>query len=341
MSHGHRPAFSLMACLSLVLASACGSEPGSATADERAALATRNQPRIGPVLPVAVVPRPVGTDFSEGIAVSKHGDVYFGLALSGGIYRRAPGGAISLIARLPTGNGVLLGLALDERDVLYAALASFDDSTSGVWSIAEGGMPELIMAMGAATIPNALAFDEQGNLYATDSAGTIWRLARDGTGAVWSASELLRGIVGSHGFATGIGANGIAYRQRALYVMNSDTGRVVRVGIARDGTAEPAQIWFGGGGIVLGDGIQFDAKGNLYVADQDGNQLVRITPQGVLEVLVTANQSPLFLFPTSLAFGRRAGDQRTLYITAPSAFVSADGVDVVSVENDIPGVPLP
>src|SRR4051794_25088624 len=184
MSHGHRPYFWLIlaACLCLALVSACGSETGSATADERAALATRGHPRIGPVLPVAVVPRPIGTDFSEGIAVSKHGDLYFGLALSGGIYRRAPDGAVSLFARLPTGNGVLLGLALDESDVLYAALTSFDDASSGVWRIAQGGTSDLVMAMGAAALPNALAFDEQGNLYATDSSGTVWRLARDGTG---------------------------------------------------------------------------------------------------------------------------------------------------------------
>jgi sugar lactone lactonase YvrE len=307
------------------------------------AIGHRHDTVPGPVMPVAVVPRPVSTDFSEGIAVSKHGDIYFGLALSGGIYRRAPDGALSLLAQLPTGGGVLLGLALDHRDVLHAALASFDDATSGVWRVGPDGATQRILAMPGDALPNALAFDEDGDLYVTDSAGgAIWRLGRNGAGSIWAVSDLLRGFPGGHGFPSGVGANGIAHRQRAFYTVNTDTGRIVRVGISREGSAEPPTIWFDGSGLlVTGDGVAFDVKGNLYVGDQDANQLVRIAPDGKLTVLVTAAQSPLFLAPTNPAFGRREGDERTIYVTAPSAFFFEGGMDVVSVRNDVPGMPLP
>ena len=60
---------------------------------------------------------------------------------------------------------------------VYAALASFDPATHGVWRISPRGVSERIAALDPAGFPNALAFDERGNLFVSDSLlATIWRI---------------------------------------------------------------------------------------------------------------------------------------------------------------------
>jgi hypothetical protein len=91
-----------------------------------------------PVETVATFDRARG-EFPEGVAVDKRQRVHVGLALTGEIRTLAPDGASTTLVRLPVGGGFLVGLATDATGNVYAALASFDPATHGVWRVARDG----------------------------------------------------------------------------------------------------------------------------------------------------------------------------------------------------------
>ena len=110
-------------------------------------------------------------ELPEGVAVSPAGDVYVTLAGTGEIRvldRKDKVGAT--LAQLDVGNGFLLGMAFDDDD-LYVALASFVEETSGVWQVDADGTAQRVVAFGAGEFPNDLTFDEDGNMYITESIG--------------------------------------------------------------------------------------------------------------------------------------------------------------------------
>ena len=69
-------------------------------------------------------------DFSEGLAFSNRGDLYVGFGFSGEIVQVSKTGEASLFANVdPTDNSITLGLAVDAKNNVYAAVWGFDDST--------------------------------------------------------------------------------------------------------------------------------------------------------------------------------------------------------------------
>src|SRR5262249_14551324 len=156
--------------------------------------------------------------------------------------------------------------------------------------------------------PNGLAFDASGKLFVTDSAaGALFRVSPDGTVDKWVTSELLAGNKDACGPGKGvgvpfnIGANGIVRKADAFYVTNTDKATVVRVRIRADGTAGTPEVFAGPDCDALGgaDGLTVDPQGNLLVADNHLNKIVRIDGAG--HVAPAIEGSPLD-FPASLAF---------------------------------------
>jgi hypothetical protein len=90
---------------------------------------------------------PDAFELPEGLAVSRHGDLYVGL-LGGEIKKVTPDGQVSSFATLDPGEGFLLGLAFDQQNALYAALASFNPETHGVWEIKEDRTAQAICCSG-------------------------------------------------------------------------------------------------------------------------------------------------------------------------------------------------
>jgi sugar lactone lactonase YvrE len=288
------------------------------------------------VVPVVTFPHdenpPYGFDVTEGIAVSPRGNVYVGMNVGGQLYKVGPGGSVSLLADFveSVDDSNLLGLAVDAEENVYACVWGYNNpSVNGVWRVDPDGGKELVLPIPGAywgSIPNALAFDEDGNLYATDSgSGSIWRLEANGESGLWVQDDLLLGDY--------FGANGIAYRNRALWVMNTDRGRIVRIPIERDGNPGPPETFVESPDLVGADGGQFDILGNLYVAVYYQGLLARVSPRGKVEILLTAKQLAPFASPVSpvFGFGRR---RTTLYMTGTNP-------DVAKVNVGIPGMVLP
>jgi sugar lactone lactonase YvrE len=129
------------------------------------------------------------------------------------------------------------------------------------------------------------------DVYVTDtSGGRIFRLsgAQGGTLEVWSDDAQLAG----GGF---LKINGIAFDgDRTLYTTNYSTGELFAVGIARDGSDEPAIPIVLDTPMTNPDGIRWSG-GYLYVAE-NGSGLSRVDPRTGTRTLIDDSHDQ----PTSL-----------------------------------------
>jgi sugar lactone lactonase YvrE len=105
------------------------------------------------------------------------------------------------------------------------------------------------------------------------------------------------------------GPNGIQIFHNEVYVAVSDRAHVVAFPIRGNGTAGAGRIHASGIGL---DDFSFDVHGNLYGTTDPFNTVVRITPDGQIEVLLTAADG--LDGPTATVFGV-GNDNKNLYIT--------------------------
>jgi sugar lactone lactonase YvrE len=279
----------------------------------------------------------------EGLAVGSNGDLYVGL-LSGEIRKVTPDGEVSSLVTLDPDQGFLLGLAFNQQDLLYAALASANPDTHGIWEVQEDGTAQRFAALDEQGLPNAIVVDRSGNLLVSDSfLGRIWKITPDGEVSVWAEDDLLLGTAEESPIGLAVGANGMAFGEDdALYVANSDFGRLVRVRVNPDGSAGSVKAVLEDEGLKGADGIAFDQKDNIYLAVNQHDKLVKITPDQEIKTLAT----DWLAYPASIAFG--VGEEReSLYITN-LALLRAQGLvegtpnpNLVRLDVDVAGRPLP
>jgi len=306
---------------------------------------------------------PVG-DNPEGIAVDGP-NIYFGnrrfVELDGGVVYESEilkiraNGQVDLFATLPdslvTSNGVL-GLTTDRQGNVYAALDTGDVATRGVWKFSKT-QPESERLAGSENMefPNALTFDDAGNLYATDSLlGEVWRFTSDGPAPQqpWAQDELLEpDPLDPFGFPLP-GANGIAFFSDALYVANTEKGLVSRLPINPDGSAGVAELLAEDPRLLSADGIATDKNGDIHVVIPAYTllellfgdplaplfaPLVRIdaTSGEVTPTVFDDPDDPQFDVPLSLAFGAVGPELESVFIT------NGD----LSIDPNVPGVPGP
>lgn len=287
-----------------------------------------------PVLEIEYEPNYYGLDPTEDVAISPRGNIYVGMNVGGEVYKFDGLGNMSLLADFVeyVDAANVIGLVVDAEENVYVCVWGFiDPAGNGVWRIAPGGSPEHVLPIPAipgdlyGSIPNSLAFDDDGNLYVTDSgAGAIYRLTPEGESGMWLHNELLLGDF--------FGANGIEYRRSSLWVANTDRGAVVEVPILDDGSPGTPEIFVEDDLLYGIDGFAFDVLGNMYAVVIYQGTLVRVSRHGDLEVLLTPEDTggALIVNPT---FGFRS-DHSTLFITGE--FPHLGKVDV-----GIPGMRLP
>ena len=295
----------------------------------------------------------------EGVAVDKRGNVYVSIGDAfgprGEIWKFTPSGQKSVLIDFGTPGAT--GLAVDAVGNVYAARATWPNN--GVYRVDRDRQAIRLPGTENIVCPNALAFDQKGNLYVTESfsfdpplivgplgQGGIWVIPRCGTAKLWLRDELLSGLGQIPGIPAPIGANGIAYHHGTLYVVNSELGIVAKVPVMRNGKPGAIEIAvhvpapYPGPLPPGADGIALDVHGNFYLPMPSHNVVMRLSPDGQSwQVIATAADN--VDTPGSVAFGTGKGERTSLFITSMALFPGGVGPGLVKIDAEIPGLPLP
>ena len=251
---------------------------------------------------------PAAGELPEGVTL-KDGFAYAGFAPLGEIAKvDLATGTKTTFANIPkpvAGKGFMTGLLFGTDGALYAALVSFDPSVQpGIYRVpSTGGQGTLFAKDAKMVFPNGLVFDASGALFVTDSAaGAIFKIDSSGAVTPWASSDLLKGdqtACGGSGNGFDIGANGLVAKDGALYATNTDKGSIVRFAVQADGTAGPAVLAAGPDCATFSgaDGITADKDGNLFIAINRQNKILRRTSSGTIAFVASGDAVD---FPASL-----------------------------------------
>lgn len=193
---------------------------------------------------------------------------------------------------------------------------------------------------------NALAIDQRGNVYVSDSfQGTIWKTGPHGGKPIpWFApfntgqsALLLPTANDDEPLIPPFGANGIAFNNEgtALYVLNTAYHSIIKIAVNPDGTADAASVLTTG--INAPDGIAIDGSDNLWVVANQGDEIVVIDPTGAAVAkfgdfngIDSEGSINGLLFPASPAF---SPDASTLYVTNLALYLPFAGVPEIAVDS--------
>lgn len=242
-----------------------------------------------------------GLDHPEGIAVHPDGTIWAG-GEAGQIYRiSADGKTVETVANT---GGFILGIAFSPGSKW---LAICDLGKKCVWKLDLQTYDLSLFAEGAGghrfNIPNYAVFDENGNLYVSESGafreviGKILKFSPDGKGQIWHP--------GGFNFANGMALNPDG---KYLYVVVSFLPGVERIEILPDGSAGERSLVCTLPETVP-DGLAFDVEGNLYVSCYAPNRIYKVTPGGEVTVFMDDWEAHTLSNPTNIAFGGPNLDQ--------------------------------
>lgn len=237
---------------------------------------------------------------AEGLAISPDGDIYVGNINTGEIWvaPHADFTRATLLADLvrdETAFTFVLGMDVTSDGTLFVAVNAFGNQTlHGLWRIERDGTATLAAPFPSGSLLNDVAIDERGNVYVSDSlGGVIRRVTPGGQQHIWSNSPLWKAGRNHPFFNLPFGVNGLTYHQGALYGGIYLDGRIVRVAIGPDGTAGEAEDLVSDTGLIGVDGIEVAVTGDIYVAVNDADTLVRIDVKEMrMEPLITGLSAP-------------------------------------------------
>jgi len=262
-----------------------------------------------------------GLDHPEGVAWGPDGRAYAG-GEAGQVYAFEPGGDVETIT---TTGGFLYGVTVDGRGDVHVC----DFGTAEVARVSASGSVET-RSRGtderAMRVPNFSAFDDEGNLYVTDSGdwgaddGVIFRLAPDGTTELWTD-------------AIPAFPNGCCLTEdgHALLVIESRGRRVMRVPIGDDGSAGMPELVANLPGSQP-DGLALAADGTIVVGCYRPDRIYRIAPDGGVDVLAEDPDGVVLNQPTNVAFVGDGLDRL--------AVSSLGGWSIVAADVGLSGLPL-
>lgn len=234
-----------------------------------------------------------GLDHPEGLCFDGDGVLWAG-GEAGQVYRvDLEAGTAEQVAST---GGFLLGMAADGAGRLHLCDVArrellLLDPTTGALSVRSAGAPGRPLVN-----PNWPAFDADGRLYLTDSGswhgddGCVLVVEPDGSTAVWTEETA--------GFPNGCC---LVPDGSALLVAESTTPALVRVPVLPDGSAGPREVVAELPGTVP-DGVSVDEQGRAYVACYRPDRVLRVDPDGRVEVLADDPQGTLLAAPTNGAW---------------------------------------
>jgi sugar lactone lactonase YvrE len=307
-------ASSVVVTLGLAGCAGTGSTPTSTnTAAEDTATETRTAtptdteaqtPTTTSTLGVETVVSIPGERVPENLAFDANGNLYFGI--TAGEVRRLPSGRIGetgltieeteQVATLPGAIGVEVG----PDGTVYVAVATQDDN-AGVWAApSDNEASQLVRISG---FPNDILFDaDRDRMLVTESSGgVVYSVGTGGSRETWLDDDRLA--------TESFGANGITRRaDGTVYVAVTragETGRLIEVPVQSDGSAGEANTFLESEAIFGADGTTA-RDGNIYVAANSQNRVVRVDAEGATETVATADDG--LVFPSDVLFAPDSDD---------------------------------
>ena len=269
----------------------------------------------------------------ENIAVRSSGQLLVTIVTTPDLYQVDPfsSSPATLVHRFPHATSAT-GIAEVQPDVFVVVVGNWSSTTFtttngsySVWKVdlrpfelRKNGITTKAAVSKIADIPEAsflngltLLAPLSPYLLTSDSGlGVVWRVNYlTGEYKIVLDNALFKPVPGQ----IALGINGIRTRDSSAYFTNSFQGLFGRVPISSVGTATgPYEVIAYNG---AGDDFAFDREGNAYIAQDPGDALEQVTPEGKVTVLAGNVNETVLEGDTSAAFGRTWKDFETLYVT--------------------------
>lgn len=212
----------------------------------------------------------------EAITADADGNIFVTTFYSGEIHSYTANGNLIRSIKLQTSSGILTDLAF-HPDTGSLLVADFGAKKILNVNPFTGESTVFSQIPGEKAGPNVLTFDNEGNVYVSDSfQATIWKIPAEGGEAIaWLKDDLLS----TTHFPT-FGANGIAFNndKTVLYIANTGEGTVLKVLIDENHKATSTIKLVNG--LNGPDGLIVDNNNNILVAESFSNQIVKLNPEG-------------------------------------------------------------
>jgi sugar lactone lactonase YvrE len=250
----------------------------------------------------------------ESITSDKNGRLYLADRVTGNILRVDPKSPTAVVvgrieAREIKGKKVAAdpsGIAFNPQGDLFVAVAPYSEVVRIRGAELNPAKPGLAQIFATDTAgANGVAFDRQGNLFVSGGAsGRVYRIAANGGAAqvAFQIEPYTRTLPDGKTQQSTV-ANGVEFDAKGVFhVADTARGAIWRVEIGVDGKGGKPTLLAQSPLLEGADGLAFDSSGKLWVAANERNALVTVTPDGqVQQVAKNGSQGPLE-FPSAIVF---------------------------------------
>ena len=250
----------------------------------------------------------------ESITADKDNRLYVPDRVSGNILRIDPQSpkpvAVGRIDAREIGgkkvNADASGLVFNSQGDLFIAVGPFSEVVRVRAADLNPAKPGAAQTFATGTVgANGIAFDRQGNLFVSGGAsGIVYRVGPSG-GAAQPAAQIEKFVrtLPDGKAQQAIVANGVEFDAKGiLHVTDTARGAIWKVVIGADGRGGKPTLLAQSPLLEGADGLAFDRRGKLWVAANERNAMVTVTPEGqVQQVAKNDSRGPLE-FPSAIVF---------------------------------------
>jgi len=250
----------------------------------------------------------------ESITADKEGRLYLPDRVTGNILRVDPKASKSVVVgrieareiKEKKVNADPSGIAFNPQGDLFIAVAPFSE-------VVRIRVADLNPAKPGATQPfatgtagaNGIVFDRQGNLFVSGGAsGIVYRVGPNGGVAQPAVQIDKHSRTLPDGKAQqAIVANGLELDSKGvLHVADTARGAIWKVVIGADGKSGKPLLLAQSPLLEGADGLAFDRSGRLWVAANERNAILTVTPEGQVQEIAKNGGSGPLEFPAAITF---------------------------------------